>query len=257
MEPATLAQLDAVSLLNRLDTKFLLTVSQLASILPSLAQDYRVLDIQGRRMHQYRTLYFDTPNLDLYRLHHAGQPVRHKIRSRSYVDTGLAYFEIKSKTSKRRTVKHRLPTPAFLTKLTAEATDFVTSHLSSDDRRLRPALRNDFLRVTLVGKRHSERLTLDVNIQFDCEGRTAILPGIAIAELKQGEFDLSSPFLRAMREIGVSSTSISKYCVGIGLLVSDVEHDAFDENLRAIERLMRAQVDERMAAMSDLLASEA
>src|SRR6266536_2779416 len=54
MSPATLAQLDAVALLNRIDTKFLHTASQLTSILPSLVQDYRVLEIQGRRLHQYR-----------------------------------------------------------------------------------------------------------------------------------------------------------------------------------------------------------
>jgi len=256
MDPATLDQLDAVALLNRLDTKFLLTVSQLVSVLPSLAQDYRVLDIQGRRLHQYRTLYFDTPEYDLYRRHHAGQVVRHKVRSRSYVDTGLAFFEIKSKTSKRRTVKHRLKTPVFLSKLSADAGAFLTSHLPSGDSRLRPALRNDFLRVTLVGKRSPERLTLDLNIHFDCEGRTAILPGIAIAELKQGNLNPSSPFLRAMRGIGVASTSISKYCVGIGLLVSNVEHDAFDENLKAIERLMRSQIDERMAAIDQVLSAQ-
>jgi len=257
MEPTTLAQLDAVSLLNRLDTKFLLTVSQLRQVLPALAQDYRVLDIKGRRIHQYRTLYFDTPEYDLYRLHHAGRPVRHKVRSRSYVDSGLSYFEIKSKTSKRRTLKHRLATSAFLTDVTPEATAFVTRHLSAGGPLRRPALRNDFLRVTLVGKRHPERLTLDLNIQFDCQGRTAILPGIAIAELKQGDLDLGSPFLRAMRDSGVPSTSISKYCVGIGLLVADVEHDAFDENLRTIERLMRTQTDDRTPMSGEVLASRA
>src|SRR4051794_11392540 len=65
MAPTTLAQLDAVALLNRIDTKFLLTGSQFVEILPRLAQEYLVLDVQGRRLHQYQTLYFDTPDLDL------------------------------------------------------------------------------------------------------------------------------------------------------------------------------------------------
>jgi hypothetical protein len=94
--------------------------------------------------------------------------------------------------------------------------------------------------VTLVGKRSAERLTLDVNIQFDCDGRTAVLPGIVIAELKQDDTDRDSPFLQAMSASQLHPTSISKYCVGVGLLVADVEHDAFEEQLKAIESLTRA-----------------
>jgi len=255
MVPTTLAQLDAVSLLNRIDTKFLLTVPQLVSALPVLAQDYRVLDVQGRRLHRYRTLYFDTPDFDLYRQHHAGRAVRHKVRSRLYVDTGISFFEIKSK-SKRRTVKHRLATPGFLTDLTPDARAFAASLLASDAQVLQPTLRNDFLRVTLVGKRSAERLTLDVNIQFDCEGRTAVLPGIAIAELKRDDIDQDSPFLQAMSAAQLDPTRISKYCVGVGLLVADVEHDAFEEQLKTIESLTSTGNTWRATSVVDVMAAQ-
>jgi len=255
MIPTTLAQLDAVSLLNRIDTKFLLTVPQVVSVLPVLAQDYRVLDVQGCRLHRYRTLYFDTPDFDLYRQHHAGQAVRHKVRSRLYVDTGLAFFEIKSK-SKRRTVKHRLATPGFLTGLTPDARAFAARLVAADAQVLQPTLRNDFLRVTLVGKRSAERLTLDVNIQFDCDGRTAVLPGIVIAELKQDDTDRDSPFLQAMSAAQLHPTSISKYCVGVGLLVTDVEHDTFEEQLKAIESLTQAENSWRATPAIEVTAAQ-
>jgi hypothetical protein len=257
LSPTTLAQLDAVALLDRSDTKFVLTQSQLTAVLPALAQHYRVLEVQGQRMHRYRTIYFDTPELDLYRHHHAGRAVRHKVRSRLYVDTGLSFFEIKSKRDTHRTVKRRIATPEFLTHLTPDARAFVDGQIALGPQALQPALRNDFLRVTLVGKRYAERLTLDVNIQFDCEGRTAVLPGIVIAELKQGSPDQDSPFLHAMQQAQVAATSISKYCVGIGMLVATVEHDAFDEKLRHLERLMRTQADGSQHAPSAALASEA
>jgi hypothetical protein len=106
---------------------------------------------------------------------------------------------------------------------------------------LHPMLRNDFLRVTLGGLRCAERLTIDVSVQFDCEGRTAVLPGIAIVELKQSDLDRQSPFLQCMQALNVRPTSLSKYCLGVGLLVADVEHVAFDEQLQAIERLTRAE----------------
>jgi VTC domain len=257
MAPTTLPRLDAVALLNRSDTKFLLTQPQLISILPGLAPEYRVLEIEGRRLHHYRTLYFDTPDFDLYRHHHAGRAVRHKVRSRLYVDSGLSFFEIKSKQDEHRTVKQRLATPAFLTHLTPDTRAFVASYLSLEAQSLQPTLRNDFLRVTLVAKCYAERLTLDLNVQFDCEGRAAILPGIVIAELKQGAPDQNSPFLHSMRQAHVDATSISKYCVGVGLLVDTVEHEAFDEKLNELERLMRTQTETQLTAIGDVLASQA
>jgi len=246
LAPATLRDLDAVALLNRVDTKYLLTLPRLLALLPSLAREYRVLDIEGRRLHQYRTLYFDTPNLDLYRHHQAGQAIRHKVRSRAYVDSGLSFFEIKSKTSDRRTVKHRLATPGFVADLTPDTGEFLTTHVPSAGRSLVPVLRNDFFRITLVGKRAAERLTLDVNIQFDCDGRTAVLPGIVIAELKQSDLTQPSPFRATMQAEQILPTSISKYCVGVALLVADVEHDVFDQQLRTLERLIRDGTAERV-----------
>src|SRR4051812_28435841 len=255
MAPTTLAQLDAVALLNRVDTKFLLTGSQLLEILPKLSQEYLVLNVQGRRMHQYRTLYFDTPDLDLYRMHNSSQAVRHKVRSRAYVDSGLSFVEIKSKTSTHRTVKHRLATPEFVTDLTPEASAFVLANLGPLGESLQPTLSNDFLRVTLVDRRQTERLTLDLNIQFDSDGRTAVLPGIVIAELKQGAAGQRSAFASAMRLSKIAPSSVSKYCTGVRLLVSDIEHETSAKMLASIERLTRAQSDEQSALAFDRAAS--
>jgi len=237
LDLTTLAGMDAVSLLNRMDTKFLLSESQLAALLPELARDYLVLDVDGRRLHQYRTLYFDTPGFDLYRRHHDGQAVRHKVRSRAYLDSGLAFFEIKVKNERGRTIKHRLGTDELLTELTPKAEQLLAKHAPQDERLLEPTVRNDFLRVTLVGKQRAERLTLDLGIQFECDGRTAILPGVVIAELKQSGVDQDSPFMQRMLAASRYPTSVSKYCVGVALLVQSVEHDAFEAKLRAFEEL--------------------
>ena len=247
MAPISLANLDAVSLLNRIDTKFLLTASRLAEILPGLADEYLVLEVGGRRLHQYRTLYFDTPEYDLYRRHRGSEPIRHKVRSRAYVDSGLAFFEIKSKTHDRRTIKHRLATSSFVGDWTPEASAFVRSHLGPDAPALQPTLSNDFLRVTLMDRRGTERLTLDLNVQFDCDGRTAVLPGLAIAELKQGHAQQPSPFADAMRAAGIVPTSVSKYCVGVGLLVADAEREISAGMLAAIESATRGERSVRRA----------
>lgn len=240
-EPTTLDGLESVSLLNRVDTKFLLPESQVGALLTDLARHYVVLDVNGRRLHQYRTLYFDTPDFDLYRWHHAGQAVRYKVRSRIYVDSGLAFFEIKAKNERGRTMKHRVSTDTLLTGLTPEAAALLAMHARSDERLVEPKLRNDFFRITLVGKQCAERVTLDLGIQFECDGRTAILPGAVIAEVKQSGVDDDSPFMQRMREADRSPTSVSKYCVGVALLVQGVEHEAFESKLRAFEQLARGE----------------
>jgi hypothetical protein len=252
LTPITLAQLDAVSLLNRVDTKFLLTVPQLAAILPRLADEYLVLEVGGRRLHQYRTLYFDTPNLDLYQLHRSSQAIRHKVRSRAYVDSDLYFFEIKAKTESHRTVKHRLATSELMTEWTPDVDAFVKSHLGPKAPALQPTLSNDFLRVTLMDKRSTERLTLDLNVQFDCDGRTAVLPGIVIAELKQGDANGRSAFAEQMRRTGVQPTSVSKYCVGVRLLVADVEHETSAAMLAAIEHLTHGTSMDRLPSLGRL-----
>src|SRR5688572_29709881 len=183
--PISLAEMDGVALLNRVDTKYVMSGATLAAVLPSLASAYRVLEIEGRRAHRYRTLYFDTPDLDLYRRHLAGWAVRHKVRSRLYVDTDLAFFEIKAKTGEDRTLKHRLQTEAPLSSLTPAARALLAEHLPTDQRSLGPILWNEFARITLVGSRDAERVTLDLGVRFDVDGRTAILPNVVIAELKQ------------------------------------------------------------------------
>jgi hypothetical protein len=235
--PTTLAQMDKVALLNRFDTKYLLSIADLGVLLPSLADEYVALEVDGRRAHRYRTLYFDTPAFDLYRRHHQGLAVRHKVRSRIYADTGLAFFEIKAKSAQGRTMKYRLATESAITALTLEARTLLAAHLPPDEQLVEPKLWNDFVRITLVGKERAERLTLDLGVQYDYEGRTAILPGVAICELKQGGSDEGSAFVERMQERGVEATSISKYCVGVALLVPGVEQDAYRDKLREIERV--------------------
>jgi len=78
--------------------------------LEDLRAYYRILDINGVRQNQYDSIYFDTPDLDLYHLHHNDRKNRFKIRYRKYVDSNLSFFELKMKNNKYRTIKKRFKT---------------------------------------------------------------------------------------------------------------------------------------------------
>jgi hypothetical protein len=105
--PIAIAQMDEVKLLNRTDTKYILSVEQLEKILPQLTKDYTCLEVANTRMSSYKTLYFDTPERTFYHHHHNGKPNRYKVRMRQYVESNLTFLEIKHKI-KGRTDKSRI-----------------------------------------------------------------------------------------------------------------------------------------------------
>ncbi|MCB0199452.1 MAG: polyphosphate polymerase domain-containing protein [Anaerolineae bacterium] len=237
-EPITLAEMDAVALLDRTDTKYVMRTDQLYTALAGVSTDYRVLQIDGVRLHPYETLYFDTDDFAMYMRHHAGRRVRFKVRSRQYVASQRAFMEVKVKTRRDRTNKRRIETAGMMTQLTPDASSFVAGQVPLDAAALRPRLWNDFVRVTLVSKHEPERLTLDLDLSFSYGRRYAELPGVAIAEVKQEGINRGSAFVRQMRAMAIPSTGFSKYCIGTALLYPQLKHNNFKGKLRLVEKLM-------------------
>jgi len=238
--PITLQEMEAVALLNRTDTKMLLTLDRLCDALRHLTDHYRILEIEGRRQHHYQTLYFDTPELDFYLQHHNGKRNRYKVRERAYVDSGLTFVEVKHKTRRDRTIKHRYPVRGLTTEFGPHAAAFIQSHVPFKEEDLAPTLWNSFQRITLVGTRRVERVTLDVNLWLRWNSSWVALPGVAIAEVKQARFSYDSDFAREMRYLGVRPTGFSKYCTGISMLHPGVKYNAFKPRMLHLKRLMQA-----------------
>jgi hypothetical protein len=234
LQPISLADLQRVALLDRLDTKYLLSVGQLDGLLAALAADYRVLEVGGGRQTPYRTLYFDTPGFDLYRCHQAGRRVRYKVRSRAYVGTGLAFFELKRKTGRNHTHKERLDTPYLLTRLTPETRAFLRARLPLPAEALEPKLWVEYTRITLASRRDLERLTLDAGLTFSAGGRQVALPAVVTAEVKHVGRPRASVFIQLMRLHQIRPNGFSKYCIGASLLNPDLKHNRFNRALRLI-----------------------
>lgn len=238
-EPISLAEMESVSLLNRADTKYVLRVSQLHDALQHLADSYRVLQIDHARLSHYQTLYFDTSDFALFRQHHNGLRSRYKVRVREYVDTDLAFWEVKRKTNRQHTVKFRLPAPDVTTGFEAQIDEFIDAHVPIDAQELEPKLWNRFLRTTLVSKYRPERLTLDFNLEFGWADTVTALPGIAVAEVKQPRASQQSDFIQQMRRLGVRPARFSKYCTGICLLYDNVKTNNFKARMQLVDKLMQ------------------
>jgi len=106
--PITLAEMSGIKLMNRTDTKFVTTVERLCQLLTLARDDYRAQEVDGQRLIPYSTIYFDTPDYNMYETHQRGRVNRQKLRIRSYVDSNLNFLEVKTKDNHGRTKKKRV-----------------------------------------------------------------------------------------------------------------------------------------------------
>ncbi|GAB5491921.1 MAG: polyphosphate polymerase domain-containing protein [Phototrophicaceae bacterium] len=244
--PIQLSEMAGVSLLNRIDTKYLFPLQMLLPILEQVQGQYRILDIDGIRLNQYHTVYYDEPEFTFYTQHHNQHADRYKVRARQYVDTHVAFFEVKHKTNKKRTVKSRLPLESGQIDTGIEPqsngiTDFVEHHVPIESEQLEVKLWNDYRRLTLVNRLSPERVTIDLSLSFGHENSQMSLPGFAIAEVKQAHFTQQSPFIQQMRNFGIRSSSFSKYCAGVYLLYDNVKTNNFKPVMRQVQQLVEME----------------
>lgn len=239
--PISLDEMAEVALLNRTDTKYLIRLSQLPTILEQIKATYQVLEVNHKRLNHYLTLYFDTPNFALYNAHHNGLSSRYKVRARKYLDSDLSFFEVKHKTNQRRTIKSRMQIARLRASIDPQASAFVDRHTPYTARALEPKLWNDYFRMTFVSKQQQERLTLDLNLMFYWGAAEALLPGIVIAEVKQGHFSRQSDFIQQMRHLGIRPASFSKYTVGVYRLYEHVKMNRFKNQMQQINKMMQAE----------------
>jgi hypothetical protein len=237
-ETCTLSQINAASLMRRTDTKFLFPTSLLPSLLPDLLADYEVLEVDGVRVQHYQTVYYDTPNFQLYLQHHNGARDRFKLRVRTYLDSDIDFLEVKRKDNHERTHKTRLKTDTAEVARSPQVKSFLQSNFPLDERALVRKITNRFYRITLMSKHDQERMTLDLDLRFLSPSGMFSLPGITIAEVKQPRFSTHSAFMEAMRRAGCRPTRFSKYCVGIALAYPQVKRNVFKPLLRHIEKLV-------------------
>ncbi|MBK8025854.1 MAG: polyphosphate polymerase domain-containing protein [Chloroflexi bacterium] len=241
-EPIDLAGLANVALLDRMETKYVLGISQLCSALQSLTDRYRVLDINGMRLNHYQTVYFDTHDFVLYQQHHNGLSSRYKVRARKYVDSHLAFLEVKHKTNRDRTVKSRLSIPDILTEIPFEFDHFIDSNTPFDAGTVEPRLWNDYIRLTLVSTTHEERLTLDLDVTFHWNGESSAMPGIVIAEVKQDHRSSQSDFIQQMRRLGVRPAGFGQIRRGVYSRHSGVKINNFKPQICHVQKLIREEL---------------
>ena len=246
--PISLAEMEDVKLMNRIDTKYAVSLDMLPAILHAAQTEYYAQEIDGKRIALYDTLYYDTESRDMYIRHHDRQLVRQKIRVRQYVDSDLTFLEIKRKNNKGRTKKKRIAVPGFdingdtfgeSKREKWSVADFIAAKSRYTWTEISPHLRTRFSRITLVNKAKTERLTIDMNLVWEnvITGKNICYPKLVIIELKR-DGNSPSPMANILLEQRVKPLKISKYCIGTALTTPGLKQNRFKSKIRKINKII-------------------
>ena len=224
----SLEEMNGVSLLKRVDTKFLTTSSELSKLLPFLYSDYQILEIDGNRLMNYSTLYFDTKDFRCYMEHHNGKAKRHKIRIRRYVESDICFLEVKEKQNSGMTNKVRCSIEDFESDLSPKSKKFIEK-ATKKEWELEPALHNYFKRFTLVNTQRSERVTIDTGIEYKTNSTAKQFKNVVVIEVKQEKQNTRTPIYSTLKSNRIRTVSFSKYCMGIANIFEGVKSNKFKE----------------------------
>ena len=238
-EPITLKDLDSVKLMNRVDTKMVIKTEQLPDVLDMLSGEYFVLEIDGRRISSYESLYYDYATLDLYMKHHNGHSNRYKVRFRKYIESNMSFLEVKFKSNKKRTIKTRIKTDDIEYNLQPDSVDFLKEQTTLDISKLEPSVLIFYRRITLANKDLTERVTIDVNLSFQNYYLREVVehPDMAIIEVKQERFNRKSSAVQALHKHRVHPIRLSKYCLGVMTCLDSIKRNTFKKKLLKLAKI--------------------
>lgn len=227
LAPIALDELvERAGLLTRMDRKYLLPAAGLPAVLARLPADVRVLDIEARRRFTYRSAYFDTPGLDSYLGAARPRRRRFKLRVRSYLDSDLHFFEVKTRGARGTTVKQRFPYAGDDDRLGPETQLLALDTLAdagvrADGFRFHLALTTHYERTTLFIPSTGSRVTIDQQLAWTLpRGATLRAPDRVIVETKSSR--TTSPVDRLLWSLGHRPSPISKYATGLAALRPDL-----------------------------------
>lgn len=162
------------SLLDRVDRKYLLRLTELAEFNHRLPDGVRVLQIDGMTWFGYRSCYYDTPGLACYLDAGRRRRRRFKVRTREYLHSSQRWLEVKTRGPRGTTIKDRIERHTDDDALTLAELRWITQTLrergiaEASVVTLTPALTTAYHRRTLQyvppEGGPASRLTIDVDL---------------------------------------------------------------------------------------------
>ena len=83
----------------------------------------------------------------------------------------------------------------------------------------------------MVNLKSKERVTLDLNLSYKINGIEKRYDNLVVVEVKQERFNRNSQIVKALKSIRKNPYSISKYCIGMVNLYTDIKYNIFKKKL--------------------------
>jgi VTC domain len=234
-DPVSLEEInDVASLLARVDRKYLVSFDQLVALLGTQTNSLVVLEIDGRRIFEYRSTYFDTADLQSYRSTAHSTRKRFKVRAREYLDDGTKFLEVKTRGGRGETVKvRRASADPDITRFGEDSLVFLRDVIGPevDISTLGPTATTAYRRVTFLERSTNSRVTVDVNPVFsDVGGFDRRFDDLAFVETKStgGLTGVD----RSLWSSGVRPVRVSKYGIAMALANDSLSANKWNRVLR-------------------------
>jgi hypothetical protein len=203
-------------LLVRRDRKYLLPqASDVDELVAALPQTTHTLEIGGSRVFEYRTVYFDTPDMLSYHLTASRHRRRFKVRTRGYA-SGETWLEVKTRGVRGITIKDRigrLDTAADASKLWDTAARLLAERgiAAPPLESLTEMLEVQYSRSTLL--LDGGRATIDTDIRWGRPGELQPAGSFIVVETKTP--GTRTPLDRELWLQGRRPLAFSKFGVGM------------------------------------------
>jgi hypothetical protein len=230
------------NLQTRMDRKYLVPADVFAHFAETVRERFAVLEISGRRLFGYESVYFDTHGLTAYREHAHGRRRRFKVRTRTYLDSGECVLEVKLRGGRGETIKERQPYGwADRARLTDPARQFALERIKDPAtvRALDAVMTTTYRRATLLDPSSGSRLTCDVDLSFVSQSGLSGVGGHARRDgpdrmvlVESKTVGLAATADSLLWRLGQRPLSLSKYCVGLALLRPDLPANRWNRELR-------------------------
>lgn len=244
VRPIGLGELDSVAALQtRVDRKYLVPVERLGALIGLLGDPdgpepgVRVLEVDGLRAFAYRSVYFDTAELSCYLGAARRRRRRFKVRTRSYLDSGDCWLEVKTRGPRGATVKDRLAYDPAYAGHVAPGRWFVDERLGAagvttpEHHEYRVTLISDYRRTTFYLPRSRARVTVDTELCWRAaEERLLGLPRLAVVETKTGS--TPSGVDRLLWSRGYRPVRLSKYATALAAFYPELPAAPWRRTLR-------------------------
>lgn len=228
---------ELAALQTRVDRKYIVPTDGLAAVVGALEPETRVLQVRGKIASAYESVYFDTPDLASYWQAAHGRRRRFKIRTRSYLDSGDCYLEVKTKGARSVTVKERLAYELDERSILTDAgRGYVDGVLADagitgvDSMALSPGVITRYDRTTLFVPSSQSRATIDTSLSWALGPSIRHRPEMVIVETKSGS--RASAVDKALWAAGHRPRTISKYATGLAALRPELASNKWAPVLR-------------------------